>query len=598
LRFQTTKRVQGQDPELVLGVLEGCLRSLSNEVVRQGSQITLLGLGPSPRAINRRDTTVIDVKRENGATVIHADVRFQASAFLGMAAQDVVVKEKLDHIFDDMLTQLGLSGWASPLEKVDGPAATSASVERLAANSVEPVLAAQQTFVQASSTVPVASETPSDNPPAGDAEPASAGEPGKKAEPTRSMAESDIPATAEVPVAGEPIRERLPVESASGSTASSTTEPGASPQVRVTVLEEEITVEEKQLQAPKAILAPEVKLPDTVEASTAVKTDSGRKADVPKSGAPGVAEKTLEASSKPAEEAPIASAENVRPLSANVAASSFRLEKSAESKKDTVEEKKPALPVKPEAPSLKAPSAQRGSSAITPLKPAMPRTAAVTKAPAQPALSAPAKNMLGASSFEDEPEASSKWLKWSAWIAAFIVLVVAPLVWLYMPSHPESATPVSQPSPAAAAPAPAPQPPILAKQPGDDPDPVMVISDWEAAMNSRDADAQAAFYADPVERYFLRHNLSRDEVKADKLAAINRRRDDWSVKMENVKITRADDNTAKARLIKHYTVKEDGKMASEWFVPSLLLMTRANGRWQITSERDLGWATSLDELDH
>jgi ketosteroid isomerase-like protein len=207
--------------------------------------------------------------------------------------------------------------------------------------------------------------------------------------------------------------------------------------------------------------------------------------------------------------------------------------------------------------------------------------------------------MFRAIGIEDEPETGSKWLKWSAWVAAFIVLVVAPLVWLYMPSHPQSAAPVSQPAPAAAAvPAPTPPPPALARQAGDDPDPAMVVSDWEAAMNSTDAAAQAAFYADPVERYFLRHNLSRDEVKADKQAAINRRRGDWSVKMENVKVTRPDDNTAKARLIKHYTVKEDGKTASEWFVPSLLQMTRANGRWQITSERDLGWATSLEELGY
>ncbi|HEX2917852.1 MAG TPA: hypothetical protein VHN81_05000, partial [Edaphobacter sp.] len=119
MRFQTTKRVQGQDPELVLGVLEGCLRSVSPEIVRQGSRITLLGLGPSPRAINRRDTTVIDVQREDGATVIHADVRFQASAFLGTAAQDVVVQEKLDHIFDEMLSRLGVPAGSSEPRRVE-----------------------------------------------------------------------------------------------------------------------------------------------------------------------------------------------------------------------------------------------------------------------------------------------------------------------------------------------------------------------------------------------------------------------------------------------------------------------------------------------
>ncbi|HEU4634548.1 MAG TPA: hypothetical protein VFS41_00100, partial [Edaphobacter sp.] len=121
MRFQTTKRIQGLNPELVLGALEGCLRSVSSEVIRQGNQITLLGLGPSPRAINRRDTTVIEVEHEDGGTLIHADVRFQASAFLGMAAQDVVVQEKLDRIFNDLLAQLGCSGLQSDTGKSDRP---------------------------------------------------------------------------------------------------------------------------------------------------------------------------------------------------------------------------------------------------------------------------------------------------------------------------------------------------------------------------------------------------------------------------------------------------------------------------------------------
>jgi ketosteroid isomerase-like protein len=304
---------------------------------------------------------------------------------------------------------------------------------------------------------------------------------------------------------------------------------------------------------------------------------------------------------KSADAAPVLPpAEAAKPLSVSVAAPSTQPQKSAESPKNAAEEKKPVPPVKkPGAASLNAlsvASPQRDSIAVKPPKPAAPRTAAVAKASSSSQLPEPAKGTFGAFGIEDEPEAGSKWLKWSAWVAALIVLVIAPLVWLYMPSHPESAAPVSRPAPAAAAPAPAPQPPVLARQAGDDPDPAMVVSDWEAAMNSRDAAAQAAFYADPVDRYFLRHNLSRDEVKADKQSAINRRKGDWSVEMENVKVTRPDDNTARVRLIKHYTVKEEGKTASEWFVPSLLLMTRANGRWQITSERDLGWATSMEEL--
>jgi ketosteroid isomerase-like protein len=594
-------------------MLEGCLRSLSNEVVRQGSQITLLGLGPSPRAVNRRDTTVIDVKREDGATVIHADVRFQASAVLGMAAQDVVVKEKLDRIFDDVLARLGLSARTSQSEKVDDAAAVADGVERPAASSAEPV--AQEVSAKTPAADPVVPETASDDPPAANAMPEPAAEPGSEVEP----AESDIPAATTVaasePIPEPPAAELLPEQVVSAPAA----EPVASPQIAaneseepVAVLEEKNSGEEKLPETPGAIPAPEMKQADAAEVSAVAKADSAVNVDAPKLDAAAetvtatpeafkAVEGKEEASAKAADVAPVPTAESAKPLSATIAALSTKPEKFAESSK-AAEENKPAPSVnKPEAISRNAlrsaSSPQRDSSVVKPPKPAKPQTAAVAKASLQPVPPERAKEMFGGSTLDDEPETNSKWLKWSAWVAAFIVLVVAPLVWLYMPSHPESAAPVSQPVPAAV-PVPAPQPPVLAKQPGDDPDPAMVVSDWEAAMNSSDAAAQAAFYADPVERYFLRHNLSRDEVKADKQSAINRRKGDWSVKMENVKVTRPDDNTAKARLIKHYTVKEDGKTASEWFVPSLLQMTRANGRWQITSERDLGWATSLDELGY
>jgi hypothetical protein len=85
-------------------------------------------------------------------------------------------------------------------------------------------------------------------------------------------------------------------------------------------------------------------------------------------------------------------------------------------------------------------------------------------------------------------------------------------------------------------------------------------------------------------------------VLADRQAAIDKRKGIWTVKMERVKITRPK-NAARVSLIKHYMVREDGAPVSEWFVPSVLLLVREDGRWQITSERDLGWAASMDELE-
>jgi hypothetical protein len=106
LRFQTSETVSIQDPEIVLRELEMCLRDISKEVVRSGDQITLHGLGPSPRAVNYNDKTILSVSVEDDKTIINADVSFQASAFLGEASQDVVVRSKLEHVFEQMKSKI------------------------------------------------------------------------------------------------------------------------------------------------------------------------------------------------------------------------------------------------------------------------------------------------------------------------------------------------------------------------------------------------------------------------------------------------------------------------------------------------------------
>ncbi len=92
----------------MLQALETCLRDVSPEVVRYGDQITLHGLGPSPKAVNYQDTTVLSVSAEDDKTIINADVNFQASSILGDVPQDAVVRSKLDQVFDQMRTQIGL----------------------------------------------------------------------------------------------------------------------------------------------------------------------------------------------------------------------------------------------------------------------------------------------------------------------------------------------------------------------------------------------------------------------------------------------------------------------------------------------------------
>ena len=154
------------------------------------------------------------------------------------------------------------------------------------------------------------------------------------------------------------------------------------------------------------------------------------------------------------------------------------------------------------------------------------------------------------------------------------------------------------PAPAAApiattAPISVPKPPL----PGQAEDPAEMVKQWESAMQSRDAAGQAAFYADTVSRYFLRNKVGKDAVLADKQAAIDNRKVGWTFKVERVKVQRSGDSAATITMVKHFNVEKDGATVSEWFIPSQLKLKREDGRWRIVSERDLGWANSIDDLD-
>jgi hypothetical protein len=111
LRVQITETFETHDVEMVLSALERSLRDVSTDAIRQGRQIMLRGLGPSQRTMNRNDITVIEVSTEGDRTTgtrttIHADVTYQASALLGGAPQDEIVRSKLDRVFDNVKMQL------------------------------------------------------------------------------------------------------------------------------------------------------------------------------------------------------------------------------------------------------------------------------------------------------------------------------------------------------------------------------------------------------------------------------------------------------------------------------------------------------------
>ena len=438
LRFQTIERVPCDDTELVLAVLEDRLHTLTVKVVREGEQITLFGLGPSPRAVNPRDTTVIRVRSTDGVTTIAADVNFQASGFLGDMPQDAIVRGKLERVFEELKGEVELR-WRRQRE------------------SAVPV---------AAKAVPVA------------------------AAPGRAK-EAYARAVEEAPVAAEEVW----VEPAIGRAA----EPAV------------VAVEPRVLE---------------VEPASAV------------------SEATV-----------------------------------------------PAGPVEHKAPFVR----KKGRGDPVPARPR--RLAAV-----EPLLAVEAERRAPVSAMEKRPleegkQPSAGGRRGARWIAAVLCLVgaVAAVGSRYLPVKDKEATAAAQP--VAAAPS-----PVAVVQPakpgsGTSGDPAEVVKEWEIAMQSRDGAAQAAFYADRVERYFLRSNVGKEAVLADKQAAIHKRKAGWSVEMERVSVRRNGKDAASVSLVKHFVVRKGGTTYSQGYVPSVLQLKRVNGRWRIVSERDLGWASSLEDLD-
>jgi ketosteroid isomerase-like protein len=635
-----------QDPERVLGVLEGCLRSVSDEIVRDGTQIKFSGLGPSPRAVNRRDTTVIHVDAQDGVTILHADVRFQASAFLGASSQDAVVQAKLERIFEEMRSHLGVDSWLSAGAEKTAPVPetaqasepegeTAAIAEPVMEPIAEPVAAPITETVGAETETPenLAGESPAEivvpegiravpeavpveltevtDSPAAVAESAVAD--AQSPEESRADVLNSEPATLAEPDSSASVAER---DSAPVSTSEPASEPEAGGEIEPAPAVHEAAVTERvEATELEAVSAP-VETKDSPEETASSSSDGSPPKEAENAALPveGAAAEPELVGRAPEPDAALAAA-SVAARAASNGPSAAANEPSAASvdslvKSDSkkIEAPEIAPPQKREVlvPAAKAVSARPADSGVERRIDGPAGERPKTSTPVGPSGWKPSGLLAEDGAFEQEQEKTSRHLRWSAWAAAVIVLVLAPAAWLYLPSHiPRGTSTADGTAAAGAAPAAAPETPAptevpqaVANIPGEDSDPAVVIQDWESATNATDASTQAAFYADPVERYFLRHNVSRDQVKADKQASIDKRKDGWSVKMEQVKVTRSGNRPARIRLIKHFKVRENGRLASEWFVPSVLEMTRTNGKWQITSERDLGWGTSLDDLEY
>jgi ketosteroid isomerase-like protein len=112
------------------------------------------------------------------------------------------------------------------------------------------------------------------------------------------------------------------------------------------------------------------------------------------------------------------------------------------------------------------------------------------------------------------------------------------------------------------------------------------LQNWVAAMRTRDAAAQASFYADPVERYLGKSNLSNAEIQQDKRAAIVSREGLWTVKLEDITLNQQSPDEVNVHLVKHYMAETEPAQISEQFVSSRLKLRRINNQWKIISEQD------------
>jgi ketosteroid isomerase-like protein len=436
LRIQTNETLATSDAEMVLRVLERSLRDISIEAVRDGRQITVRGLGPSQRTMNRNDLAVVEVACENDQTVIRADITYLSSALLGGVPQDDLVRSKLDRVLDRVEMELGT-------RRVRGEAL--------------PWLA----------------------------------------DPVREL----------VPGLGpeHDIEPDYPLEQAHAVEA----EHGPEPEVGG---ESEHFVEFEPVRAAKPIVESEP-APIVAErgASVALATET-----VPVEVV--VEKPTTVAVSSPLEERP--------------ESSMFQVFQSGDAK-----------------------TPKRWGLLAT----VVCMLAAVALFLAWPYLAGLVHEQLNPSSSVMEGSAAGETSEGTKLA--------------------DSKAPMQMPDANSEA--------IRNASIHDENDPRVWLESWADAMRGQDASAQASFYADPVEHYALKSNVSNADVWLDKQNAIQSRPKEWTVKFEDIVVEPRPDGSMRVRLTKHATSQTDGGRVSDQSIHSQLKLRKIDGQWKITSEQNL-----------
>jgi len=113
------------------------------------------------------------------------------------------------------------------------------------------------------------------------------------------------------------------------------------------------------------------------------------------------------------------------------------------------------------------------------------------------------------------------------------------------------------------------------------------LNGWVEAMGHHDLDAYMSYYADSLDAYYKRSNVSRSDVRADKARAFSRFAT-LDIQLSNVNI-RADETGGRVVVTysKAYDFTEADGHHFSGSVRSGLWLEKSGNRWLITSEKDL-----------
>lgn len=476
MRIQTCETLATPDVETVLRVLEWSLRDISIEVERDGRRITVRGLGPSQRTMNRNDIAVVEVSSENDHTVIRADITYLSSALLGGVPQDDLVRSKLDRVLDRVEAELGT-------KRIRGEAVT------------------------------------------------------EFADPVR---EPETVLEVEHVLVPEPFFQ-----------AGYTSEPQQALE-REYAIEREHGIEQKQaIEQEQAIEAEHNFEP----------VDGGR----------------LEH---------FVALELVQPVPRREPVVEAEVSRSAET----------VVAFEPEA-EVAAESA--ASVAMPVATETVPAVAAAVEKP-----TAGSSSRVGIPVFQTLQPENAPPKRWGllATVVCMLAAVALFLAWPYLVGlvheRLSPSTDVTDGSTVGETKVVADKEPIPAPDANataaarnaaihNESDPRVWLESWADAMRGQDASAQASFYADPVDHYALKSNVSNADVWLDKKNAIQSRPTSWTFRLEDVVVEPRPDESMRVRLTKHYTFQADGGKVSDQLIHSQLKLRKIDGQWKIVSEQNL-----------